>query len=395
MIKDISEFCTLFYRSTFLPLSFYSKKSILIYSSSYIIEKFCLHQTILPTLTRTNKNPNFFITDSAIQYGIIYDDSSSGYLILGPLFTSPATSASIHNYMRECTISSQYIDEITLFIQNIPCISFQQFLNALIYIYFCINDRNIDIINHFSYENAGIQQSISNKYMQTAYNIKEQQQYHHSYLFERQLTDLIKNGDPEKLKKFLTEHTFTLKEGQVAANTLRQSKNIFITTLTIVTRTAISGGLDIEEAFNLSDTYIQECEKLQTINEITILQYTALIDFTSRISMNKIPKGMSSEIYECIQYITRHTNEVIRVEDVAKHIGRSRSYISAKFKSELGFNLNAFIMRCKLEEAKSLLTYTSKSLSEISNYLCFSSQAYFHNAFKKKYGITPNQYRQR
>ena len=50
-------------------------------------------------------------------------------------------------------------------------------------------------------------------------------------------------------------------------------------------------------------------------------------------------------------------------------------------------------MRCKLEEAKSLLTYSDKSLIEISNYLCFSSQSYFQNVFKKKYGMTPKQYR--
>ena len=57
--------------------------------------------------------------------------------------------------------------------------------------------------------------------------------------------------------------------------------------------------------------------------------------------------------------------------------------------------MREFIMRCKLEEAKSLLTYTDKSLSEISSYLCFSSQAYFQNVFKKKFGVTPNEYRQR
>ena len=50
-------------------------------------------------------------------------------------------------------------------------------------------------------------------------------------------------------------------------------------------------------------------------------------------------------------------------------------------------------MRCRLEEAKSLLTYSDKTLSEISTYLCFSSQSYFQNIFKKKYGITPLKYR--
>ena len=67
--------------------------------------------------------------------------------------------------------------------------------------------------------------------------------------------------------------------------------------------------------------------------------------------------------------------------------------VTNKFKKELGFDVCSFIMRCKMEEGKSLLTYSDKTLSEISNYLCFSSQAYFQTVFKKKYGLTPTQYR--
>jgi len=45
-------------------------------------------------------------------------------------------------------------------------------------------------------------------------------------------------------------------------------------------------------------------------------------------------------------------------------------------------------------EAKNLLRYTGMTLTEISNYLHFSSQPYFQNVFKQYYGLTPAQYRQ-
>lgn len=143
------------------------------------------------------------------------------------------------------------------------------------------------------------------------------------------------------------------------------------------------------------DVYIQDCERAQDISYISSLEYSMIIDFTERVARNKIPRGMSQEIFECIQFITQHINDPIQVGDVAEHIGKSRSYLCEKFKKELGFDVSRFIMRCKLEEAKSLLTYSNKPLSEISNYLCFSSQSYFQNVFKKKYGLTPKQYRDR
>ena len=51
------------------------------------------------------------------------------------------------------------------------------------------------------------------------------------------------------------------------------------------------------------------------------------------------------------------------------------------------------VLKSKLEEAKSLLLFSKKNLAEISSHLCYSSQAYFQNVFKKKYGMTPLQYR--
>ena len=106
-----------------------------------------------------------------------------------------------------------------------------------------------------------------------------------------------------------------------------------------------------------------------------------------------IPEGVTGEIYQCMDYIRSHTNEPISINDIARQIHRSSSYTMKHFKEELGMPISAYITKCRLEDAKRLLAYSDKSLAEISAYLCFSSQAYFQNVFKKQYGITPLQYR--
>lgn len=120
-----------------------------------------------------------------------------------------------------------------------------------------------------------------------------------------------------------------------------------------------------------------------------------LLDFCLRSGETKIPEGISREVYECINYIRTHTNTPVSVDDVAWSIHRSSSYSMKEFKEELGFTVGSFITRCKLEEAKSLLTYSNKTLSEISSYLCFSSQPHFQSLFKKQYSITPLEYRKK
>ena len=228
------------------------------------------------------------------------------------------------------------------------------------------------------------------------YEKRENEYFHNTYELEKFLIDCIERGDVSELqnKLYMQADETNYTSGLLSLNPLRNKQNLFISMATLAARASIRGGLDIEQAYQLSDLYIQECERTLFPDKIDQLCYTMLVDFSTRVSHQQLPiDGMSKDIFQCIQFISKHTNEPLRVSDVADHIGKSSSYITRKFQKELGFGINAFIMRCKLEEAKNLLTFTEKSLSEISTYLCFSSQAYFQNVFKKKYGITPLQYR--
>ena len=71
----------------------------------------------------------------------------------------------------------------------------------------------------------------------------------------------------------------------------------------------------------------------------------------------------------------------------------SPEYLSTRFKQVTQTSIPDYISRQKILEAKRLLRLTDKPLSEISEYLSFSSQSYFQNVFKKIAGITPLEYR--
>ena len=126
---------------------------------------------------------------------------------------------------------------------------------------------------------------------------------------------------------------------------------------------------------------------------VKVLQYNMLMDFVRRVEQQRLPEGVTREVYTCMQYISTHINEPISAEDVVALSGKSRAYLFQKFQQELGMGISAYITQCRLREAKSLLRFTDKSLGEISSYLCFSSQSHFQNVFKKHYGLTPSEYR--
>lgn len=402
MVSNIVDFCQQFYASTFIPVLYFRWPDEIQWSCPSVLKDMSTKNTIMEKKIKFYKNPDYFITDSYAYFGFINIDQSPSkmdFIILGPVYSTPISEETLHSFFRECQLTGDNRIEMTRVLLNSPQITFHQFLSMLSFIHLCINNETIDIESHFNARfNTSVQCKISGQYSVYAYDSKENGEYHNTWDFEQALTDCISHGDVPRLQSTLKRWNkeFPIKSGILSSNILQHTRNLFIVSATLATRAAVAGGLDTEQAYSLSDLYIRECENTQNVDTLNSLTYTMLIDFTTRVGNQKLPiEGMSKEIFQCVQYISQHTNRPLLVDDVAACIGKSRSYITKKFKTELGFDISSFIMRCKLEEAKSLLTYTDKSLSDISSYLCFSSQSHFQNVFKKQYGITPMAYRKK
>lgn len=182
---------------------------------------------------------------------------------------------------------------------------------------------------------------------------------------------------------------------QILCGQIRQSKNTFIVTATLVSRAAIRGGMDIDDAFSLSDAYIQKCELSDSVQKITNLQYRMVLDYTERVEKLRRGGHPSKFVLDVTNCILHHISEPVTTEEIAKALFMSRSRLSVKFKKETDENLIDFILKQKTEEVKRLLRYTDKPLIAIGNYLAFSSQSHFSRIFKQYCGCTPNEYRKR
>ncbi|MDO4284773.1 MAG: AraC family transcriptional regulator [Eubacteriales bacterium] len=341
------------------------------------------------------QNPCFCGDSPDIEYGRIHVENTGYDIFLGPCFNIPVTDQIVRQFMRELSLPIRFHEQFSEILCSVPRISHVQFAHYLLFFHQLLNHKEGRIETLLSQDESLIQKNESRQ-LRNSLSAQEEGTAGNTYYFELELYQLIKEGDPEKLKRFLHADRLALQEGKMAQTPLRHSKNIFISTAVKAgILGAIPGGCDVEKTYLLVDYYIQECERLQTIDEIHQLQYVMIMDFCRRSGISQIPEGISRDVYQCMSYIRSHTNESISVEDAAAHVNRSSSYMMKHFKSELGIHMGAYMMRCKLEEAKSLLTHSEKSLAEISSYLCFSSQSYFQNVFKKQYGITPSQYRQK
>lgn len=97
---------------------------------------------------------------------------------------------------------------------------------------------------------------------------------------------------------------------------------------------------------------------------------------------------------KALVFIRNHFKEQLTLEDVAKFMNVSTVYASRLIRQTLGYRFKEYLMDLRLEYAAGLLTYTEENISDISYYAGYNTASYFTRGFRKKYGMTPTQYRE-
>lgn len=389
MSTSIERFCELFYASHYIPTALLRGGVAATYPAGYPTRMLA---ALEPQL-RTEQNPHIFTLPELGYYALIRVGEDS--VLLGPVFGGAVSAEQLHAFARRASLVGDAALE--RFLDGIPNYTYTHFANLVAYLHYTLNGEHFALTEHFDASSADALHDLAAAYTQNAFDAKENEHQHGTYQFENMLLALVRDGEVEKLKQFLesTAGTENLREGTLADTPLRQAKNLLIGHAATVGKVgAIGGGLDVEETYRLIDLYTQECEKTASIDAVKLLQYNMLLDFAERVRQSRTPRGVSSEISTCIRCIREHTSESVSIDDLAAQIGRSRAYLTRKFRAEVGTSVAAFITRSRMEDAKRLLRYSDRTLSEISSYLGYSSQAYFQTVFKREVGMTPGEYRE-
>lgn len=227
--------------------------------------------------------------------------------------------------------------------------------------------------------------------------MSEEEMPHRPLEVEYSFYNAVSSGDMEYVRKNCQEKDFTNPEGmgKLSNNALTNLKYHFVVTTAMITRHCVDAGMELEQAYRLSDFYILKMDSLQTKEAISNLHDDMVLDFTGKMLLLKKNAVISKSITMCVEYIYNHIHDRITVEDLAEYTELSTSYLSRLFKKELGISVSDYIREKKIEKAQNLLKYSDFSLVEISNYLSFSSQSHFIQTFERLVGMTPKKYRDR
>ncbi len=214
-----------------------------------------------------------------------------------------------------------------------------------------------------------VNQKIAEALKRISFEHREADYHHHTYDEDMFQYELIRNEGPTT--------------GHLSDDPVKNYQFLFVASITLACRFCIEGGMPTEEAFNLSDLYIQQMEKCSTVNEIFVLHDEMFRDYTTRMQAIRRKEAFSRPVTRCMEYIENHLQEPLSVRLLSEKLGISESYVSTIFKKEIGIPVSEYIRRMRIDTAKTLLQYTEFSCLEIAEYLCFSSDCHFSQVFSK------------
>ena len=214
---------------------------------------------------------------------------------------------------------------------------------------------------------------------------------HSPYTIEQDIAKCISLGDAQNAKRLLREINMN-PHAILAANTLRSYKNSMICSCAYMTRAAIAGGVKPDDAFTLSDSYINRIEEFSSIKELELFETTMIDGFANRV--NSIKKlDYSRPIFECINYIQDHLCEDLSIEKLGNTVFLNPSYLSNLFHKETGTTISEWIQKRRIVEASNMVLNSNETIADIAFFYHFSSQSYFVQCFKKYFNVTPGEYR--
>ena len=236
---------------------------------------------------------------------------------------------------------------------------------------------------------------IETLFTQERYKKREEPWLHVPYEVELKILNMVKIGNVAGLQN-LASHYDIRHHHHLSSSTFRQRKYELIALITLTTRWAVEGGLDMETAYGLADAYIIAADRADDIQTIMILLREAPVHFATLVRANNKRKNKYSKpVLQCIEFIHSNLHKHITLPEVAGFVKKNPSYLSTLFKQETGQSISKYIQIKKIEESTLLLGEENMSISQIAYALAFTTQSYFSAVFKAHFGETPQQYRTR
>ena len=216
--------------------------------------------------------------------------------------------------------------------------------------------------------------------------------YYFPVEMEVQLTNFVKMSDVVSVERLLEQiYEMNFVRQSISPEMSKQLFNDLVSCLNKLAASLELTSHPIGDEWKIPSQVYEGCSSAEEMMERTrgmVLQLCEAVSATRTDS--------SERIYVKIkEYIDEHFREnSISLHSIAEHLNMSPSYLSVSFKKHSGQTISDYVLRVRIEHAKSLLSDHKLTITDIAQKVGYANNIGFIRAFKRLEGITPGQYRQ-
>ncbi|MCF7942915.1 MAG: AraC family transcriptional regulator [Spirochaetia bacterium] len=208
---------------------------------------------------------------------------------------------------------------------------------------------------------------------------------------EKPLVEQLKQGNIDKAKEVYTEIMTVLTQSNYSI--IRNGINRVVV--------AITSALDTLEKYNnISNDldmidFTRRIYSMETLSEINESIFS-LIDHVALELSQKQENYKNSQISQINEIIQKDfSNPNLSTDFISEQLKLSGAYLNRIFKHQTGASILETVNNKRLETARDLLLKENSTISEICKSVGILNDMHFYTLFKKRYGSTPKEYKQK
>ncbi|SHI77853.1 response regulator transcription factor [Desulfofundulus thermosubterraneus] len=208
---------------------------------------------------------------------------------------------------------------------------------------------------------------------------------------ERELIEVLRSGDAEKVRKVFREFLVSIFDGR--GTDLHLIKARLMTVLVAFSRSMGSYGDLKEEMVHAYNKFARQLSLCLSVEEME--NWLVELALTGNgCSGEHGGKLVTGAVKRALAYIHENYQREISLTDLSRIIFLSPDYFSRAFKEQVGCTFSEYVMRLRIEKAKKLLAETDLPVGEVAQQVGYPDPNYFSRVFGRAMGVPPSRYRQ-
>ena len=209
---------------------------------------------------------------------------------------------------------------------------------------------------------------------------------------ERELMGKVKIGDRTGAKEILNSILGTVLFKTIGDLGILKARLLEL--LSILSRSAVEGGVDIDVMLEKNLAYVNKVMQINDQQDLCAWISTALNEFIELVYSSQDARKVT-QIRPAINYIDANYDKSMTLAEIARASHLSVSRLAHIFKEQMSITIIDYLRSVRIERAKQLLLATDQNCTEICFQVGYNNQSYFTRTFKGLVGMTPRQFRAR